>query len=438
MRSNHSPSPDVTVPDGFRFIKVLGTGSMGVVVEALHILLQRTVCVKLLRRELTDDPNVVERFRVEAQALAALGGGNHPNLVHVSDFGVTADGTWYLVMERLRGRTLKEEIEASGAVPWREAAELIVQLLTGLDVAHRHGVVHRDIKPANLFLVDRPIPRAPRVLKILDFGIAKILKGGEDTWVTPPSIETEPGIAIGTPRYLSPEQTFANPVDHRADLYATGLILYELLAGRSPFSHRKAIQDIYRAQAYEIPEAPSVWVADGIAPELDRLVLKLLEKAPEDRFASASLARDALRQLLDAPPPKTVVTSPILFPRPTVRLKAAEAGTEVMDVEPRKADPQPQSPSPGFRAAPSTELMQVDEDEPRGVEALDAADTKKLPAAEIARIQGNTSSDPDPPRAQLAAHASRPAREWMAFALVLISSALVFSVVAWLLLRRSP
>ena len=173
-------------------------------------------------------------MRLEAQATSALSG--HPNIVEIFDLGRTAEGRPYLAMERLVGRTLKQEVAARGALPVAEAIGLVKQLLAGLAAAHGAGLVHRDIKPDNLFLCDAGADGARR-LKILDFGIVKVVSAGK-RGPRPLAIPTGEGMAIGTPRFLSPEQATGRPVDARADLYAAGCVLFWLIAGRDPFFDR--------------------------------------------------------------------------------------------------------------------------------------------------------------------------------------------------------
>ncbi|WP_437732368.1 serine/threonine-protein kinase [Sorangium sp. So ce1335] len=269
----------------YRPVRRLGRGGMGEVIEAAHVGLDKPVVVKLLHRDLNREPRQVERMRVEAQSLARLA---HPNLVTVTDFGRTAEGRTFLVMERLHGRTMREELEARGALPALEALDLVTQALAGLAAAHGAGIVHRDVKLENLFVCDAD-ERGRRVVKVLDFGIAKVVAPGGDGRAPAPSLyQTEEGVLVGTPRYLSPEQACGLAVDARTDVYAAGVVLYTLLAGRGPFEHVRPVHELLRAHASEVPAPPSRHAPRPVPPELDRAVMRALEKHPELRFPDAT------------------------------------------------------------------------------------------------------------------------------------------------------
>ncbi|WP_437777697.1 serine/threonine-protein kinase [Sorangium sp. So ce1097] len=269
----------------YRPVRRLGRGGMGEVIEAAHVGLDKPVVVKLLHRDLNREPRLVERMRVEAQSLARLA---HPNLVTVTDFGRTAEGRTFLVMERLHGRTMREELAARGALPALEALDLVMQALAGLAAAHGAGIVHRDVKLENLFVCDADA-RGRRVVKVLDFGIAKVVAPGGDGRAPAPSLyQTEEGVLVGTPRYLSPEQACGLAVDARTDVYAAGVVLYTLVAGRGPFEHVRPVHELLRAHASEIPAPPSCHAPRPVPPELDRAVMRSLEKRPELRFPDAA------------------------------------------------------------------------------------------------------------------------------------------------------
>ena len=284
----------------YRPIRQLGEGAMGEVWEAEHIGLRRRVVVKLVRREHAWSDGFLDRLRLEGQALAAI--TPHPHIVAVNDLGETRDGRGFLVMELLTGCTLREELAERGFFPVNEAVELARQLLDGLSAAHRAGILHRDIKLENLFLCDAP-RSGERTLKILDFGIAKVLSASAEANGTAfPQQLTKQGTTLGTPRFMSPEQAQGVAVDQRTDLYSTGIVLYMLLAGRDPFHHHRGIFSVLKAQANEIPRPPSAVASQPIPAALDRAVLRALSKRPEDRFESAEafmaeLARAVLSEL---------------------------------------------------------------------------------------------------------------------------------------------
>ncbi|MGK4001866.1 protein kinase [Sorangium sp. So ce1036] len=305
----------------YRPLRRLGRGGMGEVIEAAHVGLDKPVVVKLLHRDLNREPRSVERMRVEAQSLARLA---HPNLVTVTDFGQTAEGRTFLVMERLYGRTMREELAARGALPALEAIDLVEQTLAGLAAAHGAGIVHRDVKLDNLFVCD-PDARGRRVVKVLDFGIAKVVAAQGDGRAPAPSLyQTEEGVLVGTPRYLSPEQASGLAVDARTDVYAAGVVLYTLLAGRGPFEHVKPLQDLLRAHAVEVPEPPSRYAPRPVPPELERAIMRALEKRPELRFTGAAAFAGELSRIAAAlvrgaspvlpPGPRWQSTAPLSFP----------------------------------------------------------------------------------------------------------------------------
>src|SRR6478672_140176 len=227
--------------------------------------LGRRVAIKILNGRHANDAQFIERFRREAKNAAAL---NHPNIVSIYDRG-EAEDTYYIAMEFLDGRTLKELIVGHGAAPVRVAIEYARQILSALRFAHRHGIVHRDIKPHNV-LVD-----AEGRVKVTDFGIAR----------AGTSQMTETGSIVGTAQYLSPEQARGGEVDQRSDLYSLGVVLYELLTGKTPFEGDTPVE-VAMKHLSNAPKPPSELRKD-IPPELDMVVLRALAKDPNDRYQSA-------------------------------------------------------------------------------------------------------------------------------------------------------
>lgn len=264
-------------------VGLVGQGGMGEVYEVEHLDLGRRAAIKVLHRNHADRPDLAARLREEARLAARL---RHPNLVEVFDLGVTADGRPYFAMPRLSGRDLREELSRAGARPLGQAIGWIIQALDGLAAAHAAGLVHRDIKLENLFLED------DGTLKVLDFGVAKVVRAGPEA--------TDPGGSPGTPRTMAPEQCAGARVDRRADVYAVGLALYELCAGRGPFDDLRGNDHALRfAHCERAPLPPSRLAPRPIAPELDAIILRALAKAPEDRFQSAGEMAEALRRLRD-------------------------------------------------------------------------------------------------------------------------------------------
>jgi serine/threonine protein kinase len=285
----HSPisGRDPLAGTAYHALETLGRGTMGQVFEADHPAFGRVV-VKLLHAELADRPDLVDRMRLEAEVLARLNHLAHPNIVRFLEFGMTPEGRPFIAMERLVGATLRAEVAARGRLSVSEAMDIAQQTLAGLAATHAVGILHRDIKPANLFL-SASEDDGPRVVKILDFGVAKVIAqsrtghGG----LAPLQVPTAPGMTIGTPRFLSPEQIRGRPLSARADLYAVGLVLYTMLVGKGPFDDIPDLAQMMRAHLDLIPPLPSGYVP-GVPRRLDRIIMKALAKRPEDRFGSAA------------------------------------------------------------------------------------------------------------------------------------------------------
>jgi serine/threonine-protein kinase len=273
-------------------VRKLGDGGAGVVYEAIHVALGKHVAIKVLRRVLADAPIPIERMRVEAQALACL---RSPHLVDVSDIGQTTDGRPFYVMELLAGANLAAELRRRGCLPPGEAVQLVQQLLKGLAVAHRAGIVHRDLKLENLFLCETA--EGTPVLKILDFGTAKVLphaKGFE-----PPALRTGDGAIVGTPRFMAPEQALGRAIDVRADIYGAGVVLYELLTSRDPFHGVHGTIALLDAAASQDPPLPSRVAPQPIEPALEDVVVRAMAKRPCDRYASAEELSAALAHAME-------------------------------------------------------------------------------------------------------------------------------------------
>ncbi|WP_333773936.1 protein kinase domain-containing protein [Streptomyces sp. IBSBF 3136] len=265
------------VGDGrYRLTHRLGRGGMAEVFAAEDVRLGRTVAVKLLRADLAEDPTSKARFTREAQSVAGL---NHHAIVAVYDSGedfVGGQSVPYIVMELVEGRTIRDLL-LNAEAPGPEQALIIVSgVLEALAYSHQHGIVHRDIKPANVIITDNG------AVKVMDFGIARALHGASTTM-------TQTGMVMGTPQYLSPEQALGKAVDHRSDLYATGCLLYELLALRPPFTGETPLSVVYQ-HVQDIPTPPSE-TSDACPPELDGLVMRSLAKEPDDRFQTAEEMR---------------------------------------------------------------------------------------------------------------------------------------------------
>ena len=275
------------VAERFRLVELLGEGSVGEVYLGEHNVLGRCYAIKLLKEQFRTDVNLMERFRREALVASRL---DHPNIVYISDFGATADGRFYLAMEYIEGRSLAELIdELHPNVPsLRRALSILRQLASALGAAHAASIVHRDLKPENIML--RTQDSGEEEVKILDFGLAKIMV---DTGVYQ---LTGAGEIFGTPMFMSPEQARGEKVDQRTDIYAFGVLAFELFTGRPPFECN-SLEELIIANQKETPPPPSrlrPHSAVPLPPELDRAVVACLEKDREKRPANMTEVMAAL------------------------------------------------------------------------------------------------------------------------------------------------
>ena len=275
--------------DGYEVLGLLGAGGMGEVYRAHDPILKREVAIKILPSLASQDHDRLRRFEQEAQAAAAL---NHPNILAVYRFGVF-EGAPYLVSELLEGDTLRQQLQ-QGPIPLRKSIDFSVQIARGLAAAHDKGIVHRDLKPENLF-----VTKDGRI-KILDFGLAKLIQSSanRDNNRATQTQETEPGMVMGTPGYMSPEQVRGRALDYRTDIFAFGSILYEMLASRQAFQ-RSTSAETMTAILNEDPPGISQ-IARSTPPGLQRVVNRCLEKNPEQRFQSASDLAFALEALSES------------------------------------------------------------------------------------------------------------------------------------------
>jgi len=271
--------PDTIIDGRYRVVRRLGAGGMADVYEAEDQQLGRNVALKLLYRHLAEDVSFVERFRREASSAAGL---QHPSIVGIFDRGEW-DGTYYIAMELIRGRTLKDVIRERGPAPPEAAVDIVLQILRAARYAHQRGIVHRDIKPHNVM-----IDEEGRV-KVTDFGIARA--GASDM--------TETGSVMGTAQYLSPEQAQGKPVDARSDLYSIGIVLYEMLTGVVPFDAESPVS-VALKQVSEGPIPPRERIPE-VPPALDAVVLRSLEKDPARRYPNADAFIEALMSARVAP-----------------------------------------------------------------------------------------------------------------------------------------
>jgi serine/threonine-protein kinase len=264
-----------TLAGRYRVDALLGEGGMGAVYRAEHVHMKKHVALKVLHREMTAMPQVVQRFEREAVAAARI---DHPHVAGAKDFGKLEDGSFYLALEYVEGSSLRQLLRAGQRLEPARIRTVIAQMASALAAAHRLGVVHRDLKPENIMLVARG--DAADFVKVLDFGIAKLTR--EET-VREPAL-TQMGAVFGTPEYMSPEQAMGNAVDAKSDIYSVGIILYELLAGKTPFAGRGTMAVLTGHMTEEPPALP-----ESTVPDLRALTRELLAKQPDARPTAVAL-----------------------------------------------------------------------------------------------------------------------------------------------------
>ena len=276
--------PGTEIDARYRVIRLLGEGGMGAVYEVEHIGVGKRLAIKMLHAHYARQPEAVKRFAREARAAAAIG---HPNIVEVIDTGVHRSEP-YMVMELLRGETLAERLARAAPITTREVCGVIGCVLSALASAHAKGIVHRDLKPENVFLAEYG---GTTTLKLLDFGVSKVRHEAGTLFET-----TQEGLPVGTPAYMAPEQWMGRrDIDHRADLFAVGVMLFEMLTGGFPYegaSQGELFLEIVRGS--EAPPLPSS-IAPGVPRAIDVVVLRALRREREERFQSAREFLDALR-----------------------------------------------------------------------------------------------------------------------------------------------
>lgn len=277
------PKPGDIIAERYRVVAPIGRGAMGTVYRVEHTQISKVMAIKLLHRELQEQPENVARFHREAESASRL---NHPNTVHVFDFGRTKSGSLYLVMEYVDGEDLSKVLEKEGAMPFGRVAYLCAQVAGSVSDAHAAGIVHRDLKPENIVIAEG---RDGETAKVLDFGLAKLFEGNIETQVT------SSGTIVGTPYYMSPEQIHGQELDGRSDIYAMGAIMYECVVGQPPFEAPNPV-GVLSKHLSEEPLRPSARSPLSVPAEADEIIMRCLQKDPELRYQTAEELR---RDLVD-------------------------------------------------------------------------------------------------------------------------------------------
>ncbi len=276
------PYLGLLLKDSYRVERRLGEGGMGAVYLAEHQALRKKVAIKILGAEFAHRPELKQRFLREARAAAAI---SDDHVIEISDFGETPDGSAFIAMEYLEGVDLAVLLQREGRLPWPRARDIALQICQALQAAHDRGIVHRDVKPANCFCLEHGL------IKVLDFGIAKVADADADIG----QALTRAGTIFGTAEYMSPEQARGDAHDHRVDIYALGVIVFQMLVGRTPFV-ADSFMGLLRQHMYEAPPRPGELAPDAAIPAgAEGVVLKALQKDPALRFGSMAEMAVALR-----------------------------------------------------------------------------------------------------------------------------------------------
>jgi serine/threonine-protein kinase len=313
-----------TVGDRYRIDSILGEGGMGTVYAAEHTLMRKRVAIKVLHPAMSRLPDMVARFEREAMAAGHI---DHPNVAAATDFGQLADGSFFLVLEMVTGKSLRQSL-ADGPIPVSRSIHIGCQIASALTRAHSLGVVHRDLKPDNVMLVTRD--GDADFVKVLDFGIAKVPvldiaappPPSSDGTSPPPGAQrvlTQMGMIYGTPEYMAPEQALGQPIDGRADLYALGVVLFEMLTGRRPFDHESTAMLLGMHVTAPVPAMADVAPDHPVPTAVEAVIRRLLAKDAAQRFATAAELEEALNQA-------SLVTLPTQVAPTDVALAAVPAG----------------------------------------------------------------------------------------------------------------
>jgi len=296
--SEESAQPDFsewfgrTIDGRYKIVELLGEGGMGAVFVAEHLSLRKQVALKIIRPEFAGVPEIAARFTREAMATGKL---DHPHVASALDYGMLPDGAAYLVIQLVRGKALRSLLDEH-SLPWPTACDIAGQIADALAGAHAEGIVHRDLKPDNVLLELRDDGRY--LAKVVDFGIARVATD-PNVAATPGDGLTRMGMVMGTPGYMSPEQALGEAVDHRTDLYALGVVLWESIAGRPLFA-AESLMELIAKQLADAPTPLASVTGQPIPEPIDELILQLLSRTPSARPESAAEVRDTLRKFAAA------------------------------------------------------------------------------------------------------------------------------------------
>ena len=268
-----------TIDGRYELLARLGEGGMGVVYQARQVSVDRLIAIKMLHPQLAQDPTWAQRFNNEAKACSRL---QHPNTIRLFDFGQTREGRLFMTMEFLDGLSLRQAIAAGAPMAAVRVLKILIQCCASLTEAHGIGIVHRDIKPDNVFLLN--LAGSPDFVKLLDFSVAKLLQDNE-------ALRTRAGVVFGTPQYMSPEQARGAPLDARSDLYSLGILAYEMLTGRPPFSDQNPMRVLQMHKEALVPQLPQ-----EIPQDMRTVVMRALEKTPDQRYQTATAMMQECQQ----------------------------------------------------------------------------------------------------------------------------------------------
>ena len=333
-----------TLAGRYKIEALLGEGGMGAVYLAQHIGIRKRVAIKVLHPETSQNPELVARFEREAIAAAHV---EHPNITAATDFGRAENGQFFLALEYLEGKRLRDVL-SDGPMPALRAIHIVEQVAQALERSHQLGVIHRDLKPENIMLVPRP--GDPDFVKVLDFGLAKVVPAGEarPEGLTGNKLVTQTGSIFGTPRYMPPEQCVGGITDGRSDLYSLGLVLYEMLAGVHPIAAKSTLMVISHQLATPTPPMRQIAPQVAVPPALEALVMRLTEKQPESRLPSAAALITALKEIKDELSRSPASGAQAVSAAPAVAPAAGSSQTSAagLTTPPLASSPQP-TPTPG-------------------------------------------------------------------------------------------